>query len=113
MCSQQRADELIRKANRSYADGDFSKVEQYLQEASKIEDASPQTRASICDNLAAFACEQGRFSEAAWWYQKVLSIRCHLYAVGTPELKDTIRNYRLLRLMCSKNAPKQKAKLTA
>lgn len=113
MCNRDRADDCIRKANRAYADGDFSKAEQCLLDASKFKSFSPESRATVYDNLAALACAQGRFSSAVYWYQKVLAIKSHQYPMGSAELKNTIENYRLLVSMCRNTSCIRRVKLTA
>lgn len=113
MCNQQRAEDLLRKANRAYADGDFSMAENTLLKASKIASVEQDTKEHIYDCLSAMACEQGRFVSAAWWYQQVLQIRAHRLAVGDPMLESTIKSYRALLALCQRQVAKQRMRLTA
>lgn len=113
MCNQQRAQELLRKANRAYADGDFLIAENTLLEASKIPAVEQDTKEHIYDCLSAMACEQGRFVSSAWWYQQVLQIRTHRLAVGDPMLASTIKSYRAIQALCERRVAKQRMRLTA
>jgi hypothetical protein len=85
------------RADKAYRGGDFSLAEEILENTLLDPGNSPLDEEKICDCLAALACEQGLYASAAYWYLHVLQYKGSRLQFNDTEMKDAVRNYRILR----------------
>lgn len=96
MRTEETTETLLYNATEEYTRGNFALAERILFRAAKNPVGSDVEKERVFDCLAGIACQQGLYASASYWYLKVLHSRGNRLRLGDAELKDTIRNYRVL-----------------
>ena len=113
MLAKDKVESQLERAEALYREGEFSKAEAALLKVARVKQLSNLERERIHDQLACLTYQQGRFSAAAFWYLKVVQNRSRRLLLHDPEMKDTIRNYRLLLMLAQPESDGSEKRLSA